>query len=57
LDTAAAALIAGSALWSAVAHPADLRYSLIIAMLGMALTLLVPGAWSVDARLFGWKRL
>jgi putative oxidoreductase len=53
----AAALIAGSAIWAAFVHPADLWYSAIVGVLGLALSLLGPGAWSVDARLFGWKRL
>ena len=30
---------------------------ILLAALGTALALLGPGAWSVDARLFGWKRL
>ena len=30
---------------------------LLIAALGAALAMLGPGAWSVDARLFGWKRI
>jgi putative oxidoreductase len=29
----------------------------LLATLGIALALLGPGAWSVDARLFGWKRI
>ena len=29
----------------------------MLASLGVALALLGPGAWSVDARLFGWKRI
>ena len=30
---------------------------LMLATIGAALALIGPGAWSIDARLFGWKRL
>jgi len=30
---------------------------LLLATLGICLALLGPGGWSVDARLFGWKRI
>jgi hypothetical protein len=30
---------------------------ILLATLGGALALLGPGAWSADARLFGWKRI
>jgi len=30
---------------------------ILLAALGAGLALLGPGAWSVDARLFGWKRI
>jgi uncharacterized membrane protein YphA (DoxX/SURF4 family) len=30
---------------------------LLLATLGICLALLGPGAWSIDARLFGWRRI
>ena len=29
----------------------------LLGALGAALAMIGPGAWSVDARLFGWKRI
>lgn len=37
--------------------PADRLVYLLVATLGAALAMLGPGLWSVDARLFGWKRI
>jgi hypothetical protein len=53
----AGGLIALAALWDGLTHPTARYYALVVGVLGVALALLGPGAWSVDARLFGWKRL
>jgi uncharacterized membrane protein YphA (DoxX/SURF4 family) len=53
----AGALTAGFALWHAFSHPGDPWSCIMLATLGAALALLGPGGWSVDARLFGWKRI
>ena len=37
--------------------PHDAWAHILLATLGGALALLGPGAWSADARLFGWKRI
>ena len=48
------ALIEGCRL---ILMPADRLLYLLVATLGAALAMLGPGRWSVDARLFGWKRI
>jgi putative oxidoreductase len=53
----AGSLLAILALWSAFLHPADPLSWVLLGVLGAALALLGPGGWSVDARLFGWKRV
>ena len=39
------------------AVPADKLAGLLLATLAASLAMLGPGRWSVDARLFGWKRI
>ena len=50
-------LVAALELWSAFKQPGDPWDNVLLATLGAALALVGPGAWSVDARLFGWKRV
>ena len=42
---------------SAFLHWAEFLSWFLLGALGAALALLGPGAWSVDAHLFGWKRV
>jgi uncharacterized membrane protein YphA (DoxX/SURF4 family) len=41
----------------AFSHNGDPWVGVLLASLGVALALLGPGTWSVDARRFGWKRI
>jgi putative oxidoreductase len=53
----AGAIVAVIELLIAFSHSHDPWVSVFLASLGVALALMGPGAWSVDARLFGWKRI
>ncbi|MEY2393743.1 MAG: hypothetical protein QOF94_88 [Acidobacteriaceae bacterium] len=53
----AGALVAILALWHAFSQAGDPWSNILLGTLGAALAMLGPGAWSVDARLFGWKRI
>ena len=44
-------------LWHTFSQPGDALTHIMLATLAIALALVGPGAWSVDARLFGWKRI
>jgi putative oxidoreductase len=43
--------------WILLLRPTGSWISLILATLGITLAMIGPGAWSVDARLFGRKRI
>jgi uncharacterized membrane protein YphA (DoxX/SURF4 family) len=51
------AIVAITELWIGFWHSHDPWMSVMLAGLCAALALLGPGAWSVDARLYGWKRI
>jgi putative oxidoreductase len=53
----AGSLLTLAALGHLIVRPGDWRIGLIVAILAAALALLGPGGWSVDSRLYGWKRL
>ena len=43
--------------WQMITAPGDRWIALLLATIGGALAMLGPGLWSIDARLFGWKRV
>ena len=53
----AGVIIAPSETWIALAGTDHPRGTILMATLGIALAILGPGALSIDARLFGRKRL
>jgi len=51
--TAAAAV----EVWIAFSQPKDMWIAIVLAVLGASLAMIGPGAWSLDARLFGRKQI
>jgi hypothetical protein len=45
------------ACWHGVSMPAESLADMLLGVMALSLALLGPGAWSVDARLFGWERV
>jgi len=43
--------------WKMLTLPGDMWLWLLLGVVSAALAMLGPGLWSVDARLFGWKRI
>jgi putative oxidoreductase len=54
---AAGTLIAAVEVWIALTGAGDESVAVILAALGGTLAMIGPGAWSVDARLFGRKHI
>jgi uncharacterized membrane protein YphA (DoxX/SURF4 family) len=52
-----ASLVAAVGLWSGLASRDEPSKTLLLMAIGVALVMLGPGAWSVDARLYGWRRI
>ncbi len=53
----AGVLVAVMQLGNSYLRPGDFWFHILLGTLGIALVLIGPGAWSVDARLYGWKRI
>ena len=51
------ALAALTEIWSIFWHRGDLWIAIILATLATSLSMIGPGAWSIDAYLFGRKRM
>jgi putative oxidoreductase len=49
--------IAVTEIWNIVMVPGDKGLWLLLGTVGAGVAMLGPGLWSVDARLYGWKRL
>jgi hypothetical protein len=49
--------VAVASIWEMVSHPASRPQFGSITIMASALALLGPGAWSVDAWLYGWKQI
>jgi putative oxidoreductase len=52
-----ATLMGVSALLGALSHDVTWAQGVLVAILSFALALIGPGTWSIDARLYRWKKI
>jgi putative oxidoreductase len=58
LWTPVVGVLAGTAeVWIAFTQPATQPLAIMLAGLGISLAMIGPGAWSIDARLYGRKQI
>lgn len=50
-------LIAALALWNIITSSGDPWRNILLASIGIGLAMIGPGVWSLDCRLFGWRRI
>ena len=50
-------LVAAFALWDLITKPGNHWRSILLGAMGVALAMIGPGIWSLDTRLFGWRRI
>jgi putative oxidoreductase len=50
-------LVAALALWHLFGKSGEPWSCILLATIGTALAMIGPGVWSLDARLFGWRRI
>jgi putative oxidoreductase len=53
----AGSVVAGRELWAVFSDGGDPWMALVLATLGATLAMIGPGAWSIDARLFGRRQI
>ena len=53
----AGTLVAAVEMWISLSHAGNPLTSMMLALLGATLAMIGPGAWSIDARLFGRKHI
>jgi putative oxidoreductase len=50
-------LVAAVALWHLFTKSGEPTSCILLASIGLTLAMVGPGVWSLDARLFGWRRI
>ena len=50
-------IVAVTEIWKMLTMPGDKWLWLLLGTMGAAVAMLGPGLWSLDARLYGWKRV